>query len=166
LSKTTGFDMKIGITGHQRLNKPSDWVKVRTCLGELLDQAVKPLTGLTSLAIGADQLFAETVLDCGGTIEVIIPFDDYEMKFKEGSDRDAFQRLLGRASRTETLEKPGMDEEAYLKAGKRIVDLSDKMIAVWDGQPAAGVGGTGDIVDYCKTQGKPVDLITVDISSR
>lgn len=158
--------MIIGISGHQKLKVSSAWTEIQGRLGELLAKAEKPLTGLTSLAIGADHLFAETVLESGGEIEAIIPFDGYEMKFKEGPDREAFRRLLERASRIETLEKHGTDEDAYLAAGKRIVDLCDRMIAVWDGQPAAGVGGTGDIVDYCKTQGKPVDLISVDVSYR
>jgi hypothetical protein len=158
--------MNIGITGHQRLKNPSAWTEVRTRLGKLLDDAEKPLIGLTSLAIGADQLFAEAVLGCGGKIEAIIPFDGYEMKFNEGPDREAFRRLLELASRIETLERQGTDEDAYLAAGKRIVDLCDRMIAVWDGQPAAGIGGTGDIVNYCKSQNKPVELIPIDASSR
>ncbi len=158
--------MKIGITGHQRLKNSSDWTKVQTRLTGLLDKAEKPLIGLTSLAIGADQMFAEAVLQCGGTIEAIIPFYGYEMKFNEGPDREAFQRLLEQASRIETLEKQGTDEEAFLAAGKRIADVCDNMIAVWDGQPAAGIGGTGDIVNYCNSYGKPVELIGVDVSSR
>ena len=158
--------MQVGITGHQKLNGPSAWSDVRKQLDELLNDAEKPLIGLTSLAIGADQLFAEVVLGCGGRIEAIIPFDGYEMKFNEGPDREAFRRLLERADRIEILEKQGTDEDAYLAAGKRIVDLCDRMIAVWDGQPAAGIGGTGDIVNYCKSQDKPVDLIPIDASSR
>ena len=158
--------MKVGITGHQKLNDPSAWSDVCKQLGELLNDAEKPLIGLTSLAIGADQLFAEVVLGCGGRIEAIIPFDGYDLKFTEGPDREAFRRLLEQAARVETLEKQGTDEDAYLAAGKRIVDLCDRMIAVWDGQPAAGIGGTGDIVTYCKSQDKPVDLIPIDASSR
>src|SRR5438045_1966363 len=77
LSRKTSGDMNIGITGHQRLKNPSAWTEVRTRLGKLLDDAEKPLIGLTSLAIGADQLFAEAVLGCGGMIEAIIPFDGY-----------------------------------------------------------------------------------------
>ena len=56
------MNMKVGITGHQKLNDPSAWSDVCKQLGELLNDAEKPLIGLTSLAIGADQLFAEVVL--------------------------------------------------------------------------------------------------------
>lgn len=158
--------MKIGITGHQRLKSPGDWTKVRAEMAKFLSKIDTPLIGLTSLAIGADQEFAAAVLQRGGTLEAIIPFDGYEMKYKEGPDRDTYRSLLERASRVETLVKRGTDEEAYLEAGKRIADLCDRMIAVWDGQPAAGIGGTGDIVDYCRAQGKPIELISVDVSSR
>ena len=57
-------------------------------------------------------------------------------------------------------------ERCHCQNIERIVGLCDGVIAVWDGQPAAGGGGTGDIVDYCKSLGKPVDLIPVDASYR
>ena len=37
------------------------------------------------------------------------------------------------------------------------------MIFVWDGKPAAGIGGTGDVVDYARALGKP--LIVIDRAS-
>ncbi len=30
------------------------------------------------------------------------------------------------------------------------------MMAVWDGEPAQGLGGTGDVVDYALARRKPV----------
>jgi hypothetical protein len=47
-------------------------------------------------------------------------------------------------------------EEAFYEAGKRVVQISDLMIAVWNGKPAAGLGGTADIVKYSLASGKPV----------
>lgn len=153
--------MRIGITGHQRLKGRTGWVEVRARLDEVLGQVAEPLIGLTSLAIGADQMFAEAVLARGGSIEAIIPFEGYELKFVEGEARQAYRRLLRLASKVETLERRRSDEEAYYAAGRRIVERSDRMIAVWDGQPAAGLGGTADVVEYCRLMRKPLTIIPV-----
>ncbi|HKQ50780.1 MAG TPA: hypothetical protein VJT74_00325 [Pyrinomonadaceae bacterium] len=114
---------------------------------ELIGHLPKPLTGITSLAIGADQLFAEIIAQHGGSVEVVIPFDDYEERFKEAG-KSQYWRLLHAASKIEVLQREGSDEEAYLAAGRRIVDLCDILIAVWDGKPASGLGGTADVVRY------------------
>ncbi len=34
--------------------------------------------------------------------------------------------------------------------------MADLMVAVWNGRPAAGLGGTADIVKYALNSGKPV----------
>ena len=58
--------------------------------------------------------------------------------------------LLARADRVEVLTALGSDEEAYMAAGRRVVDEADYIIAIWDGLPAAGLGGTGDVVAYAR----------------
>lgn len=140
--------MRIGITGHQRLKEPSNWQWVSLEIDNLLSQLAQPLIGISSLAIGADQLFASAILRHGGSLEVVIPFTEYERTFSEEQDKQEYIRLLNSASNVEILEKRGSEEEAYLEASKRMIDLSDILVAVWDGKPAAGLGGTGDAVNY------------------
>ncbi len=153
--------MRVGISGHQRLRDPSAWPwvrrEMRACLASL-----PPVVGVTSLAVGADTLFAETVLGLGGPLEVIVPFSGYEEKFAEGPDRREYQRLLGRAARVEVLQRDGTDEEAYYAAGKRVADLSSLLIVVWDSRPAAGLGGTADIVEYARRRQKAVIHLNPD----
>ena len=146
--------MKIGITGHQRLKAPASWDWVKQEFDRLLSSLAPPLTGVTSLAIGADQLFAEAILEHGGSLKVIVPFAGYEFTFSEGDDRKQYLRLLASASDREILDKHGSDEEAYLAAGQCVVDRSQLLLAVWDGTPAAGIGGTGDVVNYALQQGR------------
>jgi hypothetical protein len=90
----------------------------------------------------------------GGSLEVVVPFAEYESKFSDRGDKEEYRRLLRRATAVEVLNRHGSDEEAYLAAGKRLVDLSDLVIAVWNGRPAAGLGGTGDIAVYTMRQRK------------
>ena len=150
--------MKIGITGHQRLPEASDWKWTKRELVEIVMSVARPLVGISSLAVGTDQLFADIILQEGGTLEAIIPFEDYERTFTTEAEKEEYRRLLSRASHVEVLERVGSDEENYLKAGKRVADKSDLLIAVWDGKPAAGVGGTGDIVEYTLTKKEVVHL--------
>jgi hypothetical protein len=146
----------IGITGHQKLKDPQAWDWVRSELDNFLSQTSRPLIGITSLAIGADQLFAKSALQHGGKLNVIVPFEGYEKNFSEGPERNEYYRLLNAASKTEVLQKMSSDEENYYATGRRIVDLSDILLAIWDGKPAAGLGGTGDIVEYAHRADKSI----------
>jgi hypothetical protein len=148
--------MRVGISGHQRLQQPSTWEwVVRETRNSLVAQPV-PLVGITSLAIGADTIFAELVLEMNGVLEVILPFPEYEQKFTTDHDRQTFQRLLASASIVEVLQRQATEELSYYIAGQRVVDTSELVIVVWDGKPAAGLGGTGDIAHYAERCQKPL----------
>ncbi len=146
--------MNVGITGHQRLNRPEAWPWVEEAIGRELDRATRPLVLITSLAIGADQLAARLALERDAVIKAILPFADIERTFGE-ADLAEYRRLVDRAS-VEILRTSGTDQDAYLAAGKRVVDLSDLLMAVWDGEPAKGKGGTADVVDYALSRGVPI----------
>ncbi len=147
--------MKIGVTGHQELDDKSAWLWVREEVDALLSNVESPLIGLSSLATGADQLFAEVIIEHGGQLEAIIPFPGYERTFGEKNSLLKFNQLKLRASRVETLPARRSDQEGYFAAGERIVALSNKMVAVWNGRPARGFGGTADIVRVALHAGKP-----------
>jgi hypothetical protein len=152
--------MVLGITGHQRLQKENTWPWVRETLCSVLSQAPPPLIGLSSLAVGADQLFSELILAQGGGLHVILPFPRYRETFPTGRDLDRYRSLLGNAASVEVLPALPNREESYLAAGRRVVDLSDRVIAVWNGRQAVGLGGTGDVVQYALANRK--DVLQVD----
>jgi hypothetical protein len=52
-------------------------------------------------------------------------------------------------------------EEAYEATGLYVVEHSDVLIAVWDGRPARGRGGTASIVATAREQGLPMAWIRV-----
>ena len=144
--------MKVGITGHQE-REGIDWKWVRSLLNKIL--ANKPaLVGYSSLAAGTDQIFAEALLSNGGQLKAVLPIKEYEAFF-EGAALQEYERLLTLSEKIELKSLKG-NEQAFLDAGKWIVEHSDEMIAVWDGEQAEGKGGTGDIVAYAISLGKPV----------
>lgn len=149
---------RIGITGHQRLDDQAQWQWVRTAMADAIARLPRPFAGLSSLAIGADQLLASIVLDHDGTLEVVVPFPDYRSRFADANDARRYDALVSRASHVEVLRPQVSDEESYLAAGKRVVDRCDEMFAVWTGEPAADVGGTGEIVHYARAVGRPLTV--------
>ena len=146
--------MRIGITGHQRLSDATTWQWVADAIRSELSIVPLPLVGITSLAIGADQLLARLVLERGGQIHAILPYQDIERSFSL-EDLTAFRELVNEAN-IEVLYTPGTDQDAYLAAGFRVADLSDLLIAVWDGRPPDGKGGTADVVAYAERKGVPL----------
>ena len=147
--------MTIGITGHQRLSDDSRWAWVKIQVLDFLHDK-KPLIGLSSLAVGADQLFAECVLQYGGSLVAVIPFEAYERTFHTEQELKRFNDLKSRAAEIRVLRNQKDDQESYLSAGKVVVEGSDVLLAVWDGLPAKGKGGTGDAVEYALSRGHRV----------
>lgn len=149
---------RVGITGHQRLEEPQAWPWVRGMMRHELKSLVPPLIGVTSLAVGTDQLFAWLILEQGGMIHAVLPFAEIERSFLP-HQVPAYHELARQAT-VEVLDTPGTDEDAYLAAGHRVVDLSEILLAVWNGKPAKGKGGTADVVGYALGRGIP--LIHID----
>ena len=107
------------------------------------------------LAKGADQLFAAVLLELEIPYVVVLPCRRYEKTFS-GADLTKFHHFLRRASRTQEQPFDEPSERAFYEAGKAVVEQSDLVIAVWDGKPARGLGGTADIVKYVEQQHKPL----------
>lgn len=150
---------RIGITGHSNLTADSVPLVRRA-----LDEALKPyadnrLVGISCLARGADQLFAEAVLDAGGTLEVVLPSVDYRENKVKPSNRDQFDALLLRSSLVRYMPHRTAGSAAYADANEAVLSGIDRLFAVWDGRPAGGRGGTGDAVEAARGRGVPVEVI-------
>lgn len=146
----------IGLTGHQVMPAAA-FEHAEQELRDLLERHPRP-QGLCSLAVGSDQLFARLVLQTGGELHAVIPSAGYERTF--GPAELASYRELSAAAATTTVldfDEPG--ESAFHAAGMYVVDHCDLLAAVWDGQPARGLGGSADVVRYAHMVGRPVTII-------
>lgn len=148
---------RFGVTGHQRASEET-WDWVRGIVTALLREAKDVPVCVTSLAAGADQMMAELVLAAGGRITAVIPSADYESTFNDPKDLQRYRRLVGVAT-VRTLPFAAPSEEAFFAAGRTVVDECDLLVAIWDGQPARGHGGTADVVAYATEQGRPVRVV-------
>jgi hypothetical protein len=149
---------RIAITGHRGLSDPT-----RSLVDAALRTEIKRLTehslvGVSCLADGADALFAQAVLDAGGELVAVIPARHYRERLP-ADYYPTFDALLGQAVEVITLDydKPG--SKAYMAASVRMIEGADHLIAVWDGKPAAGAGGTADVVSHARDHGVPVTVL-------
>lgn len=148
------YDKRVGFSGHQSLSAPTRSL-VRSDLSHAL-ATMEWALAVTSLAAGSDQIFAECALAAGGDLAVIVPCDGYEASFENEDDLARYRELLNSAAEVVRLPFPAPGEEAYWAAGRHMVDSADILIAVWDGLPAGGLGGTADVVRYAEGAGKEI----------
>jgi hypothetical protein len=149
---------RVGVTGHRML--PAGTARlVQLALRERLAQlAGSALVGVSALADGADQLFADAILALGGSLEVLVPASRYRDALPADC-RPAYDRLIARAQTVERLTYQHSTDEAHMAAGRWLVERCDVILAIWDGRPSRGLGGTGDVVAYAWERGVPVEVI-------
>ena len=114
---------------------------------------------VSALAEGADRLFAEAALTLGYELHALLPFEsaDYEVTFADPGTTATYRALRARAATVRELPGALADSKAaYEAVGRATVDACDVLIAVWDGKPAAGRGGTPEIIDYALAGDRPV----------
>lgn len=139
--------MIVGITGHQVIGDAAavDWVR-RELENQL--RGLDVTLGLSSLAVGADQLFVEVLSTLHIPFEAVLPSALYEDTFTDQSALSMYRSQLSVATRVHCLPYSQPSEEAFYAAGKWIVEHCDLLIAVWNGLPARGLGGTADVVRF------------------
>lgn len=124
-------------------------------------------TVISPLATGADRIVARSVLaKPGAKLRVVLPFhiDEYRKDFRTSEDLGEFDGLLQLGVEPIVLDESSsvdwtnqqLRSQAYFNGGRYVADSSELLIAIWDGKPAAGLGGTGDVVRHAIASGKRV----------
>lgn len=150
---------RIGITGHSNLSADSVPIVRRALADALSPYADDDLVGVSCLARGADQLFAEAVLDAGGSLEVVLPSVDYREAKVRPENLERFDGLLMRSTLVRYMPYRTAGRAAYEAANEAVLGGIDLLVAVWDGKPSGGQGGTGDAVTAARTRGVPVEVL-------
>jgi hypothetical protein len=155
------WSVTVGVTGHRFLG---DEPAIAAGVDEALDEIGRSfgstaLTIVSPLAQGADQLVTRRALDRPATRLVAalpLPLADYLQDFRS---RDALLALLDRADDVVELPRAAGRDQAYLAAGRYIVAHCDVLLAVWDGRPSRGPGGTADVVAAARRIGRPLACV-------
>jgi len=164
----------IGVTGH-RLHKldVNNAALIQLIEDMLLGLKQKyndrKIIVMSPLAEGADRLVARMAMDLIGAylwVPLPLPYNLYSTDFTASDSVDEFMDLVGKAEyyfelpmkfgtqeQLATREDETSNErrnQQYALAGAYIVERSDELIAVWDGKPEDGTGGTGQVVRWRK----------------
>jgi hypothetical protein len=111
-------------------------------------------------------VFARVVLDLSGRIEVVLPAADYRDRKVKPDNATEFDGLISKASQVHVMPYSHSSREAYMAASEHVLSTVEAMIAVWDGGPSGGHGGTADVVATAHRRSIPVTLVWPDGVSR
>ncbi|EMF00752.1 hypothetical protein J7W19_25675 [Streptomyces mobaraensis NBRC 13819 = DSM 40847] len=157
--------MRIGITGHRGLSSEVER-RVRLELAALVASLeAADLVVVSCIADGPDAWLAQEVLARGGRLEVVVPAESY----REGlplSHHAEYDELMRRAVDVHATGLRHSDSHAHMAGSELMVGLVDRLVAVWDGEPARGYGGTADVVAYAERNGVPTQVVWPDGASR
>ena len=109
-------------------------------------------------------------------IEVVLPFakDDYMQDFETEESRQEFEELYRKSKKPivlknklpvgalSTIEQTAARNRAYEDVGRYVVTHCDVLIALWDGKPSRGKGGTAEIVAYAREKKRPLIIISTE----
>ncbi|MDD4291102.1 MAG: SLOG family protein [Clostridia bacterium] len=111
-------------------------------------------------AIGADMDFADIVIGFRDNyyphikLEVAVPCRNQDLKWND-EDKTRYQKILHRANTVNVMSE-NYTPTCMLDRNKYMVDQSNLVIAVWNGEMR---GGTFNTINYSKKVGKPINYI-------
>ncbi|MDB6164255.1 MAG: hypothetical protein JWL98_1687, partial [Xanthomonadaceae bacterium] len=166
----------VGVTGHRNLREtdlPQLQAQVETFFADLHARYPGlPISVLSSLAEGSDQLVAQVALDLGLRVVAPLPMsaESYRDDFTHQAALERFEAQRQRAqcvvlsvvpgNDTAAVSKPGpMRDVQYAQAGIFISSHCHILLALWDGRPSDLLGGTAQVVDFhlLGTMPTPID---------
>jgi hypothetical protein len=175
------LSLSVGIVGHRpnrlleagRAKVVSDVTQALATVATATTEALKrygtefdnqpaELTLLSGLAEGADRMAATAALEIRYSLAAVLPYfaEEYEHDFVGPDSIVDFRRLVAAAQRVLILDgKRHASQLAYEAVGLTILGNCDLLLAVWDGGPSAGRGGTTDLIERAARDGIPIILV-------
>jgi hypothetical protein len=172
------LSLAVGVTGHRDVNlSGADRGAIEAAVADVLARLQRALDEVrqahaaafapeaarlrlvSALADGADTLVAKSALAAGWRLDACLPFtrEEYAGDFAEGAAREELATLLGSAG--SCFELPGRraeSEAAYEGVGRLVLEQSDVLLALWDGDLNRGRGGTSRVVAEAVARHIPV----------
>lgn len=149
---------RVGVSGHRHLHVDDALVAAVDDALARCERLPGPWTLVEGLAIGADALVAERALDrADWALEALLPLPlaDYADDFA-ADERPGLDALVARAARAAAVDGPRERPACYAAQGAEVVARSDVLLALWNGAPARGPGGTAEVVACAREAGRPI----------
>jgi hypothetical protein len=158
-------NLTIGVTAHRHIDparEPLVRQRVREFLLRLQHEFPDlPLQLVSALAAGGDQLVAEEALALDIPVLAPLPMaqTEYERDFDDPETLRRFRNLLARSEVRILPLTPGNNAEdiaaggaprdrQYAQLGVFVSSHCQILLALWDGEPSAAVGGTAEVVYF------------------
>ena len=156
--------MVVGVSGHRPSKMPraygydynnKQWTELKNKFKKLLIEW-KCTKAVTGMALGVDTVFALAVIELkqeGYNIHLhcAIPCKNHSSKWPKES-QELYQYILSQADSIHIVTDEEYKPYLMQVRNEYMVDISDIMIAVWDGSKS----GTGNCVEYALKQKKKV----------
>ncbi len=163
MSEASGSTLAVGVTGHRFLADPE-----KIALG--VDRAVsaiqdrwpgRSLTILSALAEGADQIAAARLVELGARLVVPLPLPgvEYVETFESREAERRFNGLLRKAQEVVRLLPAPTHHIAYGNLTEYLLEQSDVLMAIWDGNASQEAGGTATVVAGARERAMPIAWI-------
>ena len=160
--------MVISVTGHRPSKMPAKYgYNINSTRWNLLKQLFKNLLvqnncteAITGMALGVDTVFALAVLELkedGYDIKLhcAIPCNNHSCMWPQES-KDLYNQIIEKADIVKIVSNREYKPFLMQIRNEYMVDLSDKIIAVWDGSYKSG---TANCIKYAEAQNKKVIII-------
>jgi hypothetical protein len=150
--------LAIGFTGHRLLpDEAKSGEQIFKFLREKKEETPGVVFGISSVAVGGDLLFAEACIQLGLPLRVLLPMPMEQ--FRDDFDESTWKRVEEVLRRAMSIEVTGGDQSRdarYYECGIETVLQSRVLLALWDGEPSRGLGGTEQIFSFAKVEGRPI----------
>jgi hypothetical protein len=153
--------VRIAVCGHRRLDKID---QLETGI-QVAGRKIKDIFGnaeyqvFSCLAEGADRLLADRLIELlGADLIAVLPFpdSDYLDDFNTVESVQEFLIYKKRAKMIISPQQTMLRPLAYQRANQTLLNHCNILVAVWDGRPARGIGGTAETVEFARKLCLPI----------
>jgi hypothetical protein len=151
--------VRIALSGHRQLDDLSGIeLGVKIAEERILERFPdRRFLVYSCLAEGSDQLLAGRLIEAlsAELIAVLpLPEGEYAQDFERAGSLEGFNRLKHLAVEVVSLDGELVRPAAYEAANEYLIRHCDVLVVIWDGLPARGEGGTGDMVAMARQAGR------------
>lgn len=155
----------VGVTAHRHIC-PQGIPALRRQISEFLlklreDYPHLPIKLLNPLAEGGDRLVAEVAIELGMSLIIPLPMPIAEYE-KDFTSEESLQQFRQMCAESELIEMPLLEGNSlqiiaedsaararqYAQLGVFISSHAQILLALWDGKPGDGIGGTASVVHF------------------
>ncbi len=149
--------MIVAVTGHRPHKLGGYQEPLRTPIISAVKTVlirVEATAGITGMALGADQYFAEACIELGLPFIAAVPFQGQASRWPIDAQQRYYE-LLGCADEVIYVSDPGYARWKMDARNHWVVDHCNLLLAIWNGSP----GGSANTVLYANKVRRDVEII-------